>query len=264
MSARIDETARSFAMKVIGPAMLAARMGSNAQPSGKCSTLLVLVALAWLPFPAHADSDVGVCRGVDFDVKRPLQVARISTRPHVNFIKGSDEDAACPADKEICRRQAYLVPGDIVLNGRVQGAFTCVSYQSFHTRKQNWTTGWLPTKSLAPIEPISSSKASDWIGDWSHPGGTVSISHSSGGKLRIEGEHTYPAAQNVHSGVLGAEVAPQQGMIAFVDDGSIPFDQAEDGQCIVRMQRVGTWLLVEDNRQCGGSMVTFTGLYRRN
>jgi hypothetical protein len=29
------------------------------------------------------------------------------------------------------------------------------------------------------------------------------------------------------------------------------------------MQRVGAWLLVEDNMQCGGSMVTFTGLYRR-
>jgi hypothetical protein len=29
-------------------------------------------------------------------------------------------------------------------------------------------------------------------------------------------------------------------------------------------QRVGAWLLVEDNMQCGGSMVTFTGLYRRN
>ena len=105
---------------------------------------------------------------------------------------------------------------------------------------------------------------SDWIGSWSHPGGTISISGSNGGKLSIEGEHTYPAAQNVHSGVLGAEVEPQQGMIAFVEDGSIPFDKAEDGQCMVRMQRVGIWLLVEDNQQCGGSMVTFTGLYRRD
>jgi hypothetical protein len=33
--------------------------------------------------------------------------------------------------------------------------------------------------------------ASDWIGSWSHPGGTISISRSNGGKLSIEGEHTY-------------------------------------------------------------------------
>ena len=47
------------------------------------------------------------------------------------------------------------------------------------------------------------------------------------------------------------------------EDGSTPFDNAEDGQCPVRMQRIGAWLLVEDNQRCGGSMVTFTGLYRR-
>jgi hypothetical protein len=29
------------------------------------------------------------------------------------------------------------------------------------------------------------------------------------------------------------------------------------------MQRIGALLLVEDNGACGGSMVTFTGLYRR-
>ena len=55
-----------------------------------------------------------------------------------------------------------------------------------------------------------------------------------------------------------------QGMIAFAEDGSIPFDQASEGSCLVRMQRVEAWLLVEDNMQCGGSMVTFTGLYRRD
>jgi hypothetical protein len=81
--------------------------------------------------------------------------------------------------------------------------------------------------------------------------------------LSIEGEQTYPAAGGAHSGVLGATVAPTQGIIAFADNGSTPFEKGEEGQCLVRMQRVGAWLLVEDNMQCGGSMVTFTGLYRR-
>ena len=110
---------------------------------------------------------------------------------------------------------------------------------------------------------MGSPKAADWIGSWSHPGGTISITRGDRGKLSVEGEQTYPAAQNVHSGVIGAAVVPAQGMIAFADDGSVPFEAAEEGQCLVRMQRVGPWLLVEDNMQCGGSMVTFTGLYRR-
>ena len=70
-------------------------------------------------------------------------------------------------------KKAFLVPGDVVLTGRTQGTFTCVAYQSFHTRKQNWTTGWLPTVSLMPVEPMSSPKTADWIGSWSHPGGTI-------------------------------------------------------------------------------------------
>lgn len=106
------------------------------RPLGKCPILLVLVGLAHgLSLPAWAESNPHACRGVDFDAKRPLVASRISARPHVNFIKGPDDDRACPADKEGCRKKAYLVPGDVVLTGRVRGAFTCVSYQSFHTRK---------------------------------------------------------------------------------------------------------------------------------
>jgi hypothetical protein len=231
----------------------------------KCSFLLGLaVFTCGLSMPVRGESDPNACRGIDFDTKRPLVASRITARPHVNFVKGADDDAACPADKEACRKKAFLVPGDVVLTGRAQGTFTCVAYQSFHTRKQNWATGWLPTASLMPVEPMSSPKTADWIGSWSHPGGTISISRGEGGMLSIEGEQTYPAAGGAHSGVLGAAVAPAQGMIAFVDDGTTPFEKAEEGQCLVRLQRVGVWLLVEDNMQCGGSMVTFTGLYRRD
>src|SRR5262245_4975668 len=169
-----------------------------------------------------------------------------------------------PQIKMHAAKKAYLVPGDVVLTGRAQGGFTCASYQSFRTRKQNWTVGWLPTSSLTAVEPMGSPKAADWIGTWSHPGGTISIKRGDGGKLSIEGEHTYPAAQNVHTGVFGATVVPTQGTIAFAEDGGVPFDQAEEGQCLVRMPRVGRLLLVADNMTCGGSMVTFTGLYRRD
>jgi hypothetical protein len=157
--------------------------------------MLVLGCMACFALPALADSDPNACRGVDFDMKRPLVASQISVRPHVNFVKGSDDDGACPTDKDVCRKKAYLVRGDVVFSGRAQDAFTCASYQSFHTRKQNWTVGWLPTSSLTPLEPMGSPKAADWIGTWSHPRGTISIKHSDGGKLSIEGEHIYPAAQ---------------------------------------------------------------------
>ena len=56
---------------------------------------------------------------------------------------------------------------------------------------------------------------------------------------------------------------PGKDTIAFMDDGSIPFEKADEGECRVRMQRFDSWLMVEDNDGCGGAGVSFTGLYRR-
>jgi hypothetical protein len=231
---------------------------------GRCLAFAALAILViGLAAPAHADSDPNICLGVDFDAKHPLVVSKISASPRVNFVMGSEDNAACPAETAACRKKVYLIPGDLVLTGRVQGAFTCVSYQSPLARRQDWTNGWLPTTAMAAVAPMSSPKVSDWIGSWVHAGGEIAISIRHRGKLKIEGEQIYPAAQSVHNGVLGAEVKPSEGMIAFAEDGSIPFEEAGEGQCQVRMQRIGPWLLVEDNQQCGGIMVTFTGLYRR-
>ncbi len=79
----------------------------------------------------------------------------------------------------------------------------------------------------------------------------------------LKGEMVVPTAQDSHNGQLEAEVTPQNGTIAFVNDGSVPFEKTDEEGCRVRMQRIGPWLLVSDNDGCGGAAVTFTGLYRR-
>jgi hypothetical protein len=211
--------------------------------------------------PAEADHDN--CHGVDFDIKRPLVVAKVSAPSRVYFVKGADESASCPSDVAGCSEPSYLVPGDLVLTGKTRGAYVCAAFQSPLARKQDWTNGWLPTSALSPVAPAPAPKDSDWIGEWVHPGGSIRISEGNPGMLKISGLQTYPAKLNVHTGVLDAEVKPAQAMIVFADDGSTPFDKADEGQCLVRMQRVDKWLAVEDNEGCGGVMVTFTGLYRR-
>jgi hypothetical protein len=72
-----------------------------------------------------------------------------------------------------------------------------------------------------------------------------------------------PAGQATNNGVIAAQATPQNDTIAFVNDGSVPFENMDEQGCRVRMQRIGLWLLVEDNSDCGGSGVTFSGLYRR-
>jgi len=224
----------------------------------------VLIAGSASAYDAY---DPNNCNGVHWDDKRALVVQKVTAHPRINFIKSPYDDdfkaTTCPADTEACRKKSYLVSSDLVLTGQTQGAFTCVVYQSPLARKQIWAMGWLPSSALTPVVPMPSPKVSDWIGTWYHPGGEITISRSDGGKLNIEGKMIVPTARDFHTGGLQANATPEKDTIAFVDDGSIPFEKTEEGECRVRIQRIGQWLLVEDNDGCGGAAVTFTGLYRR-
>ncbi|WP_316190685.1 hypothetical protein [Bradyrhizobium sp. SZCCHNS2096] len=208
------------------------------------------------------------CLGIDWDDTRPLTVAKVTAQPRVNFIKSPYDDdfkaATCPAATEACRRAAYLVTNDLVLVGKVSGEFTCITYQSPTAKKQTWSRGWLPNAALTTVAPMTTPTLSDWLGSWEHPGGGITIAKGEGGKLRIDGVQVVPTARDFHNGAIGAQAAPKDGMLAFVDDGSTPFERPNQGdECRVRMQRIGLWLLVEDNNDCGGAGVTFTGLYHR-
>jgi len=215
---------------------------------------------------AAADENPGDCLGIGFDVTHSVTIAKIiADRPQVHFLKNASDDAACPAEREACVAPSYLVPGDLVLIGKTRGAYSCVSYQSAADRTQRWTVGWLPSAGLTPVQPARAPEPADWTGRWIHAGGTIAISKGRRGSLRIRGEHVYPAAQTMHSGVIRAEAKPAHGLLQFADDGRAPFDAAnsEAGNCLVRMQRIAELLVVEDNGHCGGAMVTFTGFYRR-
>jgi hypothetical protein len=232
----------------------------------RLSAVTVGLSAALLATLVAAEQNSGDCLGVGFEVQHPVTIAKIiADRPQVHFVKSASDDAACPAEREGCVQPIYLVPGDLLLVGKTRGAYSCVSYQSAADRTQSWSVGWLPSASLTPVQPARALATRDWIGRWTHAGGAITISKGKRGALRIRGEHVYPAAQNVHSGVIRAEAKPAQGLLQFADDGSAAFNaaSAEAGNCLVRMQRVAELLVVEDNGHCGGAMVTFTGFYRR-
>ena len=234
---------RAIGIGLIGPALLL------------FTVLTTGSASAYDPYDPHN------CNGFDWDDKQALVVQKVMAKPRVNFVKSPYDDdfkaETCPADTQACRKKSYLVTGDLVLTGKTLGAFTCISYQSPQAKKQIWATGWLPSAALTPVAPLASPKIPDWLGTWYHPGGGVEITRGDGGKLHIEGEMVVPTARDTHNGDFKADVTPQNDTIAFADEGGYG-----DG-CQVRMQRIGPWLLVEDNGGCGGAAVTFSGLYRR-
>lgn len=228
--------------------------------------LVLATVLMAGPASAYDAYDQHNCNGVGWDDKRALVVLKVIAKPRVNFVKSPYDDdfkaESCPADTKACRKRSYLVAGDLVLTGKTRGAFTCVVYQSPTAKKQIWARGWLPSKALAPVAPMASPKISDWLGTWSQPGGDIEIKQIAGDKLSVEGEMVVPTANDAHTGEIKAQVTPGKDTTAFVDDGSTPFEK-DGGECRVRMQRIGAWLMVEDNEGCGGAAVTFTGLYRR-
>ena len=229
-------------------------------------TMMSMVVCAGVA-SAYDANDPNNCNGVDWDDKQAIVVSQVTARPRVNFIKSPYDDNftadACPTASAACRKKSYLVTRDIVLAGRTRSAFTCVDYQSPSAKHQEWTVGWLPSAALTPLPPMQSPKASDWMGSWVHPGGHLDIVLAGDGKLKVDGDQAVPTAHDFHTGVVHATAMPRGGVIAFVDDGSVPFDTPDQGECRVRMQRVGPWLVVEDNSGCGGAGVTFTGLYHR-
>jgi hypothetical protein len=214
--------------------------------------------------PALAEDAPGDCMGFDFDAKTPAAIARVTAAaPKAYFVRNASEDASCPADTAACRGRAYLVPGDLVMAGTVNGAYTCVAYQAIHSVAQGWTNGWIASARLTPVAPAPAAQTADWTGTWRHVSGRITIKAAKDGKLSIAGEHVYPVAGGVRTGEIGAAAKPAGGILAFVDGEDTPFDQAKEGDCLVRMQRVDALLVVEDNGQCGGLMVTFTGFYQR-
>ncbi|WP_315800521.1 MULTISPECIES: hypothetical protein [unclassified Bradyrhizobium] len=229
---------------------------------------LILGVLPLTAAAAYDANDPANCNGVGWDDARPLVVAKVSGQPRVNFVKSPYDDgfkaASCPAATDACRKKAYLVRDDLVLVDRTRGAFVCVSYQQPHAKAQIWTTGWLPRAALTAVEPMAAPTTADWTGSWEHPGGGLTIRKEAGNRLRIEGDQVLPAGRELRNGSLGATAEPKGGLIAFVDDGSTPFERPNAGdECRVRLQRIGALLLVEDNNDCGGAGVSFTGLYHR-
>jgi hypothetical protein len=207
---------------------------------------------------AYDPYDPRNCNGIEWDEERALVVRKVTAAPRINFIKSPYDDEfkaeTCPADTPACHKKSYLVTGDLVLTGKTQGAFTCISYQM---KAQLWSTGWLPSAAMTPLAPMAAPKLSDWLGTWDHPGGGVDITRGNGGKLHIEGLMLVPVGRAINNGDFKSDVTPQGDTIAFTDQGGY------GDECHVRMQRVGPLLMVEDNDGCGGAGVTFSGLYHR-
>jgi hypothetical protein len=217
--------------------------------------------------PARAED--ALCRGVpELSVNPALALGHVTSgAARIHFIKDAGAQPGCPSRAAACAERAYLVPGDRVIVSARSDAFVCATY--INAKGGDWS-GWLPADAVADdkAEPA----AVDWLGKWSREEASITVKAGKDGALRIEGEATFGAGDParvkrgaVNTGEIAAEVTPSGDRLSFAVDGdaTVAVDKGGEFACKVWMQRVGPWLIVDDNTSCGGVHVTFRGFYTR-
>ena len=164
------------------------------------------------------------------------------------------EEEGCPGPAAKCRQKSYLIPGDEVITSRTFGDWVCAWYQPARGTE---TVGWLAADRLAPVPTVEHAPLASWLGTWTFYDDSLRVSRGRRvDVLSVSGDATWQGVNpgNVHVGELSGQGTPVDNVLQLGED-------PEDCQATLRL--VGPYLVVSDNKQCGGVNVTFDGVYRR-
>ncbi|GJD48793.1 hypothetical protein OPKNFCMD_1519 [Methylobacterium crusticola] len=227
---------------------------------------LVLLAAAG----SRAAADEGDCRDYGSLAATGPSLATVSAAaPRTYFQRNPGERAGCPGADPACRDKAFLVPGNAVLLGSARGGYACATYVG---AKGLVRSGWLPEATLARAPAAPAPAPRDWAGTWTAPEQRIAIRADASGALAVSGEATFGALDParvkrgaVNLGSLDGRAKPAGPTLAFTmgSGATLPYGEGDPEACRVRLRLVPPFLLAEDNRNCGGMNVSFTGVYRR-
>jgi hypothetical protein len=255
-----------------GVALIGTEGSQNTAP---LRSLVVAVAFAnalipTMSFAARAED--GNCFGFgSLAENSEVSLGRVNAdAPRTYFVRNRADAGECPNASAKCRAKSYFVPGDRVILSRTNGAFVCVN---FTDTKGVPRPTWLPA-SAVDREVSSSPAFADWVGEWTEVESKIELRPSGkAGALSISGEATWGSLDpervksgGVHIGSIEGVAAPVGGVLSFAmgeNDVTLPVDKGKDGDCKVWMRRLGPYLLVSDNNNCGGMNVSFWGVYKR-
>lgn len=222
---------------------------------GALPLLLLLASCAQVARAQGEGGDpAGWCRnGLFAGGSKEFRLARVGgARAARAYFYGDEE--GCPGAGAGCRQKAYVVAGDELIVSRSLGDYVCAWYQPARGHE---TVGWLAAAQLEVSDADASPAPALWLGSWEFYANSLRITRGAkAGVLRVEGEAFWHGAdpQNIHTGELGGEAAP--------DGNALSVGGAED-ICRATLRLVGPYLVVDDNGECGGVNVTFDGVYRK-
>jgi hypothetical protein len=227
----------------------------------------LIVAFSALLAPIVAQADERDCQGVEHLSDNPkISLGAIGpTAARAYFFRNGADGKDCPNPSDKCRASSYLVPGDQIALSRTNGAFVCAEFIDV---KGVSHAGWLLASDIVSPSPVA---LADWTGSWSREEATITIKPASkAGALSINGQATLGALDpdrikrgSVATGEIEGVAIPSGANLSFTmgDDGATP--PGDQTACKVWMARLGRYLLVSDNFNCGGLNVSFLGVYAR-
>lgn len=199
------------------------------------------------------NTDEDMCRNGLFPSQQEFHLATVAgTAPRLYFFNDWD---GCPQKGASCQTKAYVVPGDRLLLGKTHGEWTCAWYQG----KSRETVGWVRNGDLV-AQPETAVQTADWLGTWKEVyrgPGRIKVSHV-GDALQVAGDTRWIGQNTENFGDISGQLAVS-GRHGHVG----PASGKETTECGADMVRIGDFLIVHDNGQCGGLNVRFDGLYVR-
>ncbi len=229
--------------------------------SGVLSRLTLISVVVSIPVLVNAAELKKDCFGFDAIDDDPLAARLFEVLP------GDKIEFQCPERSVFCKKGAFLLAGDQVVVSRVDGDKACAEYHNpAKSPDDDETAGWLPLNRLA-----AKSLAPDWVGRWGDSETTITAK-AQNGRIRIDAKADLQFGNGSQGGQFAALIDGEQPHARFGyeadDEGKneklLPYqDKSVPGLCQVKLNQLGRYLVVGDNRMCGGINVSFSRVYRR-
>ena len=205
------------------------------------ATALVIVA------PARA-ADTAAATEPSCNEPRPddadLRLGHVTGAGRVAFLS---EGPNCPGPAAACRSKFFAAPGEAVLLGASRPGYVCATDAR--------TGGWLPQDRVA-AQPIDlAPPLAAWAGTWRLYDNRIVLKQA-GENVEADGEAYWPGKNIMpaNEGGFDGTAKPSGNRLHF---------QYDSGSCMVDLALAGPFLVVADNRECGGNNVSFSGIYTR-
>ena len=151
---------------------------------------------------------------------------------------------SCPGDAGPCRVSAPVAAGTPVLVASHFNGFSCVYVPP------SGEAGWIPDNRLSPLP----ARGAGWAGRWRYGDDGLDIRPAGGGAFRVTGHAVWHGGHgNDHTGDIDFTAQPVETRLI----------SPEGDTCRAELIKLGAYLVVRDNGNCGGANVRLNGVYER-